>query len=320
MVKRRGRADIHGLLLVDKPAEASSAAAVAKIKSRFRLAKVGHAGTLDPLATGLLPICINEGTKLSGLLSERGKRYATTLKLGESTDTQDTEGEIIQQRPVTVRPEELSAVLGAFLGEHDQLPPMYSAKKREGRPLYELARQGETVERETVRVSVYVLEMIDFSPPFITLELEASKGFYVRTLCHDIGERLGCGAHMVSLRRLRHGPFDIADAIALEELLDGGEPAFNQALMPLTHPAIGIPLLPLDAAALAKIDTGQPLSVADLRGLGDGAIPGGTELLRGVDPEGRLRALLRVQLEPSGWLQAKPATVALSIERGFRIE
>jgi tRNA pseudouridine55 synthase len=317
VVRRRGRNDLHGILIVDKPQGLSSAAVVAKISKRFNLKRVGHAGTLDPLATGVLPVCINEATKLAGLLSESGKRYVVSLKLGESTDTQDMEGQVIETRPVTILPSCVVETMGEFVGAINQIPPMYSAKKRDGRPLYELARKGQDVERKAVPVHVYQMDIRGIDLPSVQFEVDVSKGFYIRTLCHDIGERLECGAHMTSLRRTRHGLLTIEQSVPLSVILDGGEDALEAHLIPLTDPKIGIPLLKLDDRCAALVATGQPLTAKQVRQLPDPLPCDGSTLVRAIDSENRMCALMHFDVSPDRLEAASDETIVLSIERGF---
>jgi tRNA pseudouridine55 synthase len=211
---------LNGVLIVDKPAGMSSGFACRLAQRHFGFRKAGHLGTLDPLATGVLPLCVNEGTRLSQFLMHADKEYVATMHLGIVTDTQDSQGRVLSTTDVLPgSTEEVLAVCARFQGELLQLPPMYSALKRSGRPLYELARRGETVERQPRPVTVFALEVIALALPEVTLRVHCSGGTYVRTLCHDIGQALGCGAHMSALRRTRCGRFAIADAVALDEAL-----------------------------------------------------------------------------------------------------
>ncbi len=217
---------LDGVLIVDKPAGMSSGFACRLAQRHFGFRKAGHLGTLDPLATGVLPLCINEGTRLAQFLMHADKEYVATMSLGIVTDTQDSQGRVLSatdRLPGTAG--EVRAVCERFRGELLQVPPMYSALKRQGRPLYELARRGETVERQPRPVTVFALEVLGLALPEVTLRVHCSSGTYVRTLCHDIGQALGCGAHMSALRRTRCGFFSIGDATALDEALARGERA-----------------------------------------------------------------------------------------------
>ena len=217
---------MHGLLLIDKPAGMTSHDVVRQVRRICRTKKVGHAGTLDPLATGVLPVAIGDGTKILQFLLAEDKSYRATLQLGITTDTLDAEGQVLQQRPVPDDTlDQLANVCENFRGDIEQIPPMYSALKKDGVPLYKLARQGKTVEREARQVRIERLEIIETDLPYLTIEVDCSKGTYIRTLAADIGEALNCGAHLVALRRLRCGRFPIDECITLEELsqLEAGQ-------------------------------------------------------------------------------------------------
>jgi tRNA pseudouridine55 synthase len=208
-------------LLVDKAAGMTSHDVVALIRRKIGIKKVGHCGTLDPIATGLLLLTIGRGTKVQDLLMSEDKDYAGTLTLGVTTSSQDRQGEIVEQRPVPPLGEnEVRAAFEKFRGDFYQLPPMVSAKKHGGVPLYKLARQGKVVEREPRLVHVYRYTIDRITIPEIDFSVVCSKGFYVRTYVHDIGEALGCGAHLKSLRRTKSGRFDVANAISIDEIKD----------------------------------------------------------------------------------------------------
>jgi tRNA pseudouridine55 synthase len=203
-----------GLLLVDKPPQFTSHDVVAFVRKRFRIKKVGHCGTLDPMATGLLMLVIGKATKVQDLLMAEDKEYKGILKLGEVTNTQDADGEIIAKNDVPeLTPAQVDEAFARFLGDFYQTPPMVSAIKKDGVPLYKLARKGKEVAREPRLVHVYSYAVTDFAPPEIAFDLVCSKGFYVRTYCHDIGEALGCGGHLASLVRTKSGNFSLADAV-----------------------------------------------------------------------------------------------------------
>lgn len=216
--RRAPRRRVDGVLLLDKPIGISSNAALQKARWLFNAEKAGHTGTLDPLATGLLPVCLGEATKFAGALLEADKAYLATVQLGVVTDTADAEGRVLDTRPVTVSESEVRAVLPRFTGSISQVPPMYSALKRDGTPLYELARQGITVEREARQVTLHALEIRNWQGNRFDLFVDCSKGTYVRTLAADIGTALGCGAHLAALRRVRVGQWEIAAAIDLATL------------------------------------------------------------------------------------------------------
>ncbi len=213
----KGR-NINGILLFDKPVGVTSNAALQQVKDLYRASKAGHTGSLDPLASGLLPICLGEATKVSGFLLDADKSYRVRCRLGERTASGDAEGEVIETRPVTTTQDELEAVLERFRGPIMQIPPMYSAVKHEGQRLYKLARKGLEVEREPREVIIHELTLLDFASPEFELDVRCTKGTYVRTLAEDIGEALGCGAHVVALRRLGVGPYDAENMSTIEEL------------------------------------------------------------------------------------------------------
>ncbi len=210
-----------GVLLVDKAEGMTSHDVVALLRRKLQVRKVGHCGTLDPIATGLLLITVGRGTKVQDLLMSEDKEYVGTFVLGVTTDTQDRQGEVIQQRPVPALDEtQIRAAFEKFRGDFYQLPPMVSAKKHGGVPLYKLARQGKVVEREPRLVHVYRYTIDRIGLPAIDFSVLCSKGFYVRTYAHDIGETLGCGAHLKSLRRTKSGRFDVANAISVAQIKD----------------------------------------------------------------------------------------------------
>jgi tRNA pseudouridine55 synthase len=217
--KRKGRA-VNGVVLVDKPAGFSSNGLLQKVRWIYQAQKAGHTGALDPAATGLLPICFGEATKFTRYLLDSDKRYLATGVLGVCTDTLDAEGEVVSEKPVPeIDADDLKDLLAVrFTNEIEQIPPMYSALKRDGKKLYELARQGQTVELEPRAVTIFNNELVDISVPEFSLDVHCSKGTYIRTLIADIGEALGCGAHVKSLRRIVHGPFNLARAQKIEDL------------------------------------------------------------------------------------------------------
>lgn len=209
-----------GVLLVDKPPILTSHDVVDRLRRHFGFNKVGHCGTLDPAATGLLLIVLERATKLQDKLMSDDKTYEGTLKLGVATDSQDADGEVVAEKPVPpLTAADIEAVLAKFTGDLQQIPPMVSAKKIGGQPLYKLARKGKTVEREPRAVHIYDFRLLGFESPLAKFRVTCTKGTYVRTLCHDIGETLGCGAHLADLRRTRSGQFDVANAPPLSKLL-----------------------------------------------------------------------------------------------------
>jgi len=231
------RRPVHGVLLLDKPLGLSSNDALQKAKWLLRAEKAGHTGTLDPLATGVLPLCFGAATKFSQLHLDADKTYETTVRLGIKTSTADAEGEVIAQRPVTCTVGQVVEVLDRFMGPITQVPPMYSALKKDGKALYEYARAGETVEREPRHVVIHDLELLemqlDGDTPFLRLRVMCSKGTYIRTLGEDIAEALGCGGHLSALRRVATGPFEEAGCVTLEDLTSMDEPQREARLMPV---------------------------------------------------------------------------------------
>ena len=210
---------MHGVLLVNKPPVITSHDVVAAVRKQFHIRKVGHAGTLDPFATGLLLLCLGDATKIVRYLSDCEKEYLAVMKVGEETDTQDLTGQIVRQTPVPdLSHADITRVFAQFHGDLLQTPPMYSARRVQGKRLYELARQGKTVERQAQPVHIARLTILDISLPFIRFQVVCSKGTYVRTLAHDIGKILECGAHLTELERTRIGEFRLADAYLLEHL------------------------------------------------------------------------------------------------------
>jgi len=209
MGRRRAQGrNISGILLLDKPLGLSSNGALQRVKHLYRAAKAGHTGSLDPLATGLLPVCLGSATKISAFLLDADKRYRVRVRLGETTTTADAEGEVIRTAPTDgITQAAVTAALGSFLGTISQLPPMYSAVKHQGERLYKLARQGIEVERQPREITIFGIELLDMALPEVEFDVHCSKGTYVRTLAEDLGEMLGCGGHVVALRRTGVGPY-----------------------------------------------------------------------------------------------------------------
>lgn len=214
----------NGIIIIDKPAGWTSMDVCAKLRGILKTKKIGHAGTLDPMATGVLPVFVGQATRAVSFAEGGEKEYVAGLRLGLTTNTQDTEGETLTQSPVTVGREELEAVLPRFTGEISQIPPMFSAIKINGQKLYDLARQGKEVERKARAVTIFALEVVEqVSETDYILRIRCSKGTYVRTLCHDIGQALGCGGCMFSLRRTMAAGFTLDESVTLEQMQEGGE-------------------------------------------------------------------------------------------------
>lgn len=233
---KRIRRNVSGIILLDKPQGFTSNAALQKVRWLLNAEKAGHTGSLDPLATGVLPLCFGEATKFSQFLLDSDKAYETVMQMGMTTTTADAEGEVLKRRDVNVIAEDIQAALPAFRGPIQQVPPMYSALKRDGQPLYKLARAGEVVEREARSVTIGSLEMLALDGTCATLAVSCSKGTYIRTLVEDLGERLGCGAYVAQLRRTQAGPFDLSRTVTLEALeaahAEGGNEALDRFLLP----------------------------------------------------------------------------------------
>ena len=256
-LRRAPRRQVDGVLLLDKPSGITSNAALQKVRRLLNAAKAGHTGTLDPMATGLLPLCFGEATKFAGELLDADKSYRATLKLGVTTDTADAEGRVLIIRQVGVTEEQWRAATADFQGETEQVPPMHSALKRDGRPLYEYARAGIEVEREPRRVSVHCIETVSFLGDVATIDVDCSKGTYIRTLAADIGERLGCGAHLTALRRTRIGSLTLAGAASLDRLEALTLAGRDACLAPPDALLAGVPEARLDERQMEQIVHGQ---------------------------------------------------------------
>jgi len=282
---------IDGGLLLDKPVGITSNRALQEAKKVLGAKKAGHAGTLDPLASGLLIVLFGEATKLAGYLLEDDKEYLATLKLGEKTATGDAEGEVIERKGCRVKEADLPGVLQRFLGEVDQVPPMHSALKRGGVPLYELARKGASVEREARRIRITELERIELKEPYLKLRVRCSKGTYVRTLAEDIAEALGTCAHLTALRRTGSGRWRVENAVSLNSL------SFESrlsCLIPIPALLADLPRAELDAAQEARFRNGQSLD--SFPGEGLHAVYGADGRVVGLGQAGHGGALKPVRL------------------------
>ena len=246
--------ELSGVVVVDKPSGPTSFDVVRRVKGLFKTRRCGHTGTLDPIATGVLPICIGDATKIASFVSEGEKEYDAVVRLGETTDTQDSAGRTLATRPIEgVTEEAVRAALQGFVGLIEQTPPMYSARKVEGRRLYELARAGEEVEREARQVHVDEARLVWFRPPDVAIFVRCSKGTYLRTLAHDLGEKLGCGAHLRSLQRGRVGPFSLDDSVKLDALMAAakeGRENLERFVHPIARALAEMAELRLDARKL----------------------------------------------------------------------
>lgn len=299
---KRIRRKVDGILILDKPKGLTSNAALQKVRWLLNAEKAGHTGSLDPLATGVLPLCFGEATKFSQYLLDADKGYEAWIQLGVTTNTGDAEGQVLERRPVNVTLEDLQPVLGRFLGEIQQVPPMYSALKRDGQPLYKLARAGEVVEREARQVCISRLELLAFEGDRIQVSVRCSKGTYIRTLAEDIGLVLGCGAHVAELRRTQVGPFDLSQAVALDQLEAvqeaEGAAALDAFLLPVDSGLEHWPLLHLSEHTAYYWLHGQPVWAPDAPKFGMVRVRDHQDRFIGVgeiDDDGRLapRRLIR---------------------------
>ena len=251
----------NGILIIDKPGDWTSHDVVAKLRGLLHERRIGHAGTLDPMATGVLPVFVGRATRAVEFAAEREKEYLATLRLGTVTDTQDITGTILSTQPITATREAVEEALAGFRGDIQQVPPMYSAIKREGKKLYELARRGQEVERPPRPITIHELELLDQSSPTdFTLRVLCSKGTYVRTLCHDIGQALGCGGTLAALRRTRSAGFSLNEAVTLEQVAQAEDP--TALLLPVDSYFAGHPILLLkEGAAEKRLRNGSTLSL-----------------------------------------------------------
>jgi tRNA pseudouridine55 synthase len=285
-MKKSNQRDVHGILLFDKPLGFSSNQALQMVRRLYGAAKAGHTGSLDPLATGLLPICFGEATKIAGLLLGSRKAYLTECRLGVTTDTDDAEGRVVAERPVPELDDAmLKKTLATLTGRITQTPPAYSAIKRAGEPLYRAARRGETVEAPPRDVDVHDFSLVERTPDGLRLHVECGSGTYVRSLVRDLGERLGCGAHVTALRRLWVEPFRspaMTDLDALRTLAETGTEGIDALLLPLEAGLAGYPTVEVDEVSARRLRQGQ---AADAGVIGSGRFVA-------VDADGRAVALV----------------------------
>jgi len=258
---KKGR-DITGIVIVDKPTGHSSNHVLQQVKRLFDAKKAGHTGSLDPLASGVLPICLGDATKLSGYLLDSDKQYQVTCKLGITTDSGDADGEVINELPIPkFSIEQLTDIVVTFVGEQDQVPPMFSALKHQGQPLYKLARQGIEIERKARRITIYAIDIISIDAESFTLDVRCSKGTYIRTLVEDISHKLGCGGHVVMLRRTAVAGYQQAQALTLEQLHSlmeqGGQTELDAQLQPAHEALPDWPVVSLDEAMTKQLGFGQ---------------------------------------------------------------
>ncbi|OGO33228.1 MAG: tRNA pseudouridine(55) synthase TruB [Chloroflexi bacterium RBG_16_56_11] len=289
---------MDGILNINKPAGMTSYGVVARVKRWSGERRVGHAGTLDPDATGVLPVCLGQGTKVVEFMVDAAKTYRAMIELGVTTDTYDSSGKVTgKSDPSCVSRQMVEIVLGSFRGAIRQTPPMYSALKHQGRPLYELARAGINVERQSRLVHIYRLEIIDWQPPVFTIEVECGRGTYIRSLAHDLGEALGCGASLAGLVRAKYGPFKIEEAVTLprlEESFRSGD--WQKYIYPIDNVLQGYDAVTLDEAAEKSMRNG---SVIDLKSETD------KKYLRVYSVDGRFLGVLQRVPDKDVWQPKK---------------
>lgn len=266
--RRKGR-NISGIVVLDKAKGLSSNGALQEVKRLYDANKAGHTGSLDPLATGVLPLCFGEATKVSQFLLNSDKKYRARVKLGVRTDSGDSEGIVIDScEDIDLNRKDIEKALCKFEGEIDQIPPMHSALKVNGVPLYKLARKGETIEREPRRITVYSIELTEFEADELELEIACSKGTYIRTIADDLGQLLGCGAHIIALRRTQAGVFTEQDCVDIESLRTEKEASgfdlLDQHLIPMDEAIAHLPEVILPGATASFIKNGQPVLVRHL--------------------------------------------------------
>jgi tRNA pseudouridine55 synthase len=266
MARRRKGRNISGILLLDKPQDISSNKALQNVKFLYGAAKAGHTGALDPLATGMLPICLGEATKFSQFLLDSDKGYRVTAKLGVRTDSSDSTGEVVETHPVNVTKKQLLSALDTFRGDIMQVPTMFSALKHNGQPLYKLARQGITVEREARAISIYQLDLIRFDEDQVELEIECSKGTYIRTIIDDLGQLLGCGAHVTQLHRTFVADYPVDGVVTLAQLEAEREQSLSldPHLLPLDSPVSHLEQAVIDFDSAHYFCHGNPVMYPNL--------------------------------------------------------
>lgn len=305
---------MNGVINVYKEAGFTSHDVVAKLRGIVKQKKIGHTGTLDPDAEGVLPVCLGNATKLCGLLTEKEKTYRAVLLLGQTTDTQDTSGRVLTEAPVTATGEQVREAIMSFLGDYDQVPPMYSALKVNGKKLYELAREGKEVERQARRVRILDMEIHEIRLPEVTFTVTCSSGTYIRTLCQDIGEKLGCGGCMKSLLRTKVDRFELANSHKLSELETMmHEGRIEEVLLPVDDVFAACPAVRIRQESDRLIQNGNPFGKEDIAETTGECPPEGTELerncVRVYNSEGNFRGLYRRE---QGGRRYKPEKMFLS--------
>jgi len=316
---KREKMRVSGLLIVDKPEGITSLDVVREVKRQFRIKKAGHIGTLDPFATGVLPLALNEGTKLVPFLKEEPKDYEATLKLGEETTTDDPEGAVVSEKDWGgVTPEQIDSAFQSFLGKIRQRPPMFSAKKVNGQPLYRMARKGIEVEREEKEIEIFDLRVQTMHLPQVAFRVSCSKGTYVRALAKDIGRKIGCGAHLLQLKRVRSGSFSLSQTIPWTELEKAsGTETLAPWLISLKGALSGWPEVVGDDRLVKKVRFGQEMLVRDFLSGDLLAIEKG-QWLKTTSPEEELVAILRSEIKGSEVHRTDPGKVAFRAVRVFQ--
>ncbi|HLF01683.1 MAG TPA: tRNA pseudouridine(55) synthase TruB [Anaerolineales bacterium] len=290
---------MNGLLIVNKPVGPTSHDIVYRIRKWSGERRVGHTGTLDPLASGVLVICLGTATRISEYVLHSDKRYTAVIRLGQTTATYDSQGRVVDQRPVDLTQDQIEPALAAFRGEITQTPPAYSAVQVGGRRAYDMARQGEEVDLKPRTITIHSLNLLAWKSPDLTLDIFCSAGTYIRTIAHDLGQALGCGGHVTGLTRTATGPFKIEDAVPLGELQNLKPLGFLKLLKPTDHALLEWPEVKLDAEGANRIQHGNPVPLT----------PGATGLGRAYDPRGRLVALVEADPANNEW---KPKKVLIT--------
>jgi tRNA pseudouridine55 synthase len=288
-----GRLVMNGILVVNKPPGWTSHDVVARVRRLTREKRVGHAGTLDPMATGVLLVCLGRATRVTEYLMTSDKTYRAVMRLGIETDTYDADGQVLVTQPVNVDESDVRRVLARFVGQIDQVPPMYSALKREGRPLYKLARKGLEVEREPRRVTVHAITLHAWQLPDMTIDVRCSPGTYIRSLAHDVGAALGCGAHLTRLTRLASGSFTLDDAVTLQDLI--GLEDLAGLLRPLDAALQDLPAVTLDADQARRMLMGQVIPAEGAKALAN------APLHRAYDAAGTFLAIIAYDPQAHVW-------------------
>lgn len=290
-MQKRIKRPISGVLLLDKPTGFSSNGALQKVKWLYQAEKAGHTGNLDPLATGLLPICLGEATKFSQTLLDADKAYIATLKLGVTTDSGDSDGLVLQTLPVDVPLDRLQSVLHGLTGEISQVPPMYSALKHQGKALYEYARQGVEIERKPRQICIHAINLLSVRPDTVEIAVDCSKGTYIRVLAEEIGRQLGCGAHLIALRRTRTAGFNLADAVTLEQLEAWSPEQRDARLLPPDCLLGELPEVQLSEQSTHYWVNGNPVWLAGLPAAGELRVYDAAHRFIGlgaIQPDGKL--------------------------------